>query len=282
MRVHDPSEHVEDRQSDGDGDPVEHVQAQDSQRGDKGQRQLARAETGEPTQLPDVDQPDRRIDDHRPQGRSGEQREHGAQEDRGPDHRHQGDQRVQLRPAAHGVTDGCAAAAAADRKAVEDPGGDVGQAQGQELLTAVDAGPAPRGECAGGDDAVRVGHHRDPERGRQQGGHVQGADVGQGRRGQCARHRSDDRHPHLVQAQHPHRRCAEEHRHQRSRAARPEPPADQQQSQRQRGEHHRRPAGLAQPLDDAPDLVQRRPALQRHARVVAQLTTTMRTAIPAM
>ena len=105
----------------------------------QGQQQLAAPEAGDAPELTDIDEPHRRVDHHRAQRGQGEGGEHRPQEEAWS---------AATVPSAtseyswlrlpSAVPDHRAAAAAADRKAVEQAGRDVRRAEGQELLAAVD------------------------------------------------------------------------------------------------------------------------------------------------
>ena len=104
-----------------------------------------RRNRGDPAQLRDVDEPDGGVDDDGAERRaSGTPRGPGRANSRAATTRHEDDERVQLGAAADRVADGGAAAAAADREALQEPGADVGGAEREELLVRVDRLAVPR------------------------------------------------------------------------------------------------------------------------------------------
>ena len=79
------------------------------------------------------------------------------------------DQRVELGAGVQAVSDRGAAGTGADRKALAEPGRDVGDAEGHELAIGVDLMARLGGEALAGQHGVGVRDHRQAERGRQQG-----------------------------------------------------------------------------------------------------------------
>ena len=164
VRPRDPPQQVAERQRDGEQDAVERAEHEHAQRRGDEQDELAAAEPRDAADLGDVDEPDGGVDDECAQGRLRERRDDRREGHHATrTHRREGRQRVQLGAAAHRRADGRAAAAAADGEAGQQPAGDVGGAQGQELLVGVDPLADAVGERPGGQHVVGVGDDGDAQ-----------------------------------------------------------------------------------------------------------------------
>ena len=109
--------------------------------------------------------------------------------------RGQRDQRVELAAAAEGVADDGAAAAAAHREAVEQPGGQVARTQGEQFRVGVDPVAVPGGERTGGQDVVGVADEHRPDRRQERGGQVGEPRRRAGPPTAAARDLADQAHP---------------------------------------------------------------------------------------
>ncbi len=140
------AEHVEDRQADSDGDAGQHAEERDAeQRGDR-ECELGTPLMPQPHRPCDIGERERRGNDDGTEGwlrhvlhQGGREDEH-ERDDAGPDHP------GELGTGAGLVGHGSARSAGADRETLEQPGGDVGRADPDHLLVAVDALAASRGE----------------------------------------------------------------------------------------------------------------------------------------
>ena len=105
VRAGHPGEQVNDRQADGEQDPVEDVEEQHADAGGGGQQELAAAEGRQPAKPGHIDEPHCGVDDDGPQRRRGKPCEQGPQEQQDGNHRYERDQRVQLGTGAGSVPD---------------------------------------------------------------------------------------------------------------------------------------------------------------------------------
>ena len=105
-----------------------------------------------------VDQTGHGHDDHRPQGGRGQVLEQRGQEQQGQDH-HQGrGDGGELGAGPGPAVDGRLGQPPAGREGLEPAAGQVGRAQGAQLLVGVDLGLVPGGEGAGGRDRLHERH----------------------------------------------------------------------------------------------------------------------------
>lgn len=74
--VADAAQQVGDRQDHGDDDPGEHIEGDHTDGGGERQSEFTEAEVPEPPQLPDVDEPQRGVDDDGAEGGRREGRQH--------------------------------------------------------------------------------------------------------------------------------------------------------------------------------------------------------------
>jgi hypothetical protein len=232
---------------------------------------VAATEPCEAHELGDVDQPHGGV--HHDGGQCGqrERRQQRAGEEQGQARAGDRDQARQLGATADGVGDGGAAAAAADREAVQHGRAEVRRAECEQLPLGVDLLAVPGGERAAREDVVGVPHERHAQGRAEQGHHVLQAYVGQAGRGQSRRDGADEPHPVVLEVEQPRGRGRPEHAEERDRRAGEGPCAEQHRGQGDQAEHQRRRLGLGDVSGGVRQLGQEAVALDRDAEQLAEL-----------
>ena len=157
------AEHVADREGDRDRDAGQDAeQHHGDERGDR-ERELGAADVEQTHRGGDVGERERRGDHHRGKGGLGQVPQQPGQEQQHHGHRRCPDQTDDLGLRAVLLGDGGPGSAGADGEALEETGRQVGRADPDHLLVAVDlltGAPCERGRRG---DGVRQRHQRDPE-----------------------------------------------------------------------------------------------------------------------
>ena len=186
---------------------------------------------------------------------------------------HGADHAGELGLRARGFGDRRARGAAADRKPLEQPSGQVGGAQADHLLVRIDLGAGLGRIRARQDAGVGERHHGDGAAADHHLAEVGETDPRQRERRQALRQRTEHLHPGaLVEAEHADR---DRGAHDRDQEARDSLEALEQQDRRQRAgaDRERRPVGLAAQhrLGDLHEVAQRPGAVDRKAEQLGQL-----------
>ena len=232
--------------------------------GGQGDREFGAAESSQPPQRWQVNQPDGGVDDDRAQRGGREPRQHRPQEQQDGHHRCGRGQRVKLGPAAGGHADSRPGRAAADREAAHQARARVGDAERQQLLVGPDLLVAPC-ERPRGQHVIAETHDQHGERGQQQlAQHVRG-NVGQPGDRQGRRDRADNGDPVAAQAKQDHGGGGQQHGQQRARRMWPAPAQQQQEDQHSRRERDRRRLHPAQAAGKRTHLREERLPGDRHA-----------------
>jgi hypothetical protein len=193
----------------------------------------------------------------------------GGQQGQGEDGHRGRDQLGDLGPGPGPVVDRRLGGAPAGRVGLEQPPGQVGRPEGEQLPVGVDRRVGPGREGAGGRDGLDERHQRDPGRGRQQAAHA--VEVGQGEGGEAAVHRPDQRDPAALQVGRGHQGDPEDHHDQRAGHLRGPAVQGQQGGQPPEGEGDRGRVGVAQLAQRRPHLGEEAVALDRDAQHLAEL-----------
>ena len=201
MRAGQLAERYDDRQAHRDEDAGEHVEDHHAERRGDGQEQLGSAEPGQRGEPGEVDDGDRRGDDHRSQGGLGDLGEHRTQQQQGGGEERRPDDTDELGVAAERGWHGGAAGARGDREALGESGGDVDRAERGELLVGIDAVVQPAGDRPTGQDVVGVADQGDAEGDGQQLAEVAAGDVGPCQAWQAGRDVPDDGDAVLVEVE---------------------------------------------------------------------------------
>ena len=271
MGTRHSAQQVEDGQPDGDEDAVQDVEGQHRDRRRQREEQLTAAEPGDPPELWDIDQAGRRVDHDRAEGSSREGSEDRSQEHHGQQDGCQRDERVQLAPAAEGVSDHRAAAAAAHREPLHHAGRHVRGTEGEQLLVGVDGVAVAGCEGAPGQHVVGVRHDRHPDSRQQQRPHVAGGDRRQGGSRQSRGDLPHDGDATSLEVEDRDRGGGQEHPHQGHRRTWPQVAPDEEQGQHRGGKDEGRSVDLVQVAGDVRDLGGERVRIDVDAGDLAEL-----------
>jgi hypothetical protein len=142
-----PVDEGEDGDEDGHEHALEHTQDEHPGQGDQGEGVVPEPDPADAAQGGQVDQPDHGHDHDRAQGRLGQVLEQRGQEQQGEDHDQGRGDAGELAAGAALAVDGRLGEAAAGREGLEAAPGQVGRAEGAQLLVGVDPGLVPGGEA---------------------------------------------------------------------------------------------------------------------------------------
>jgi hypothetical protein len=226
-------EQDQQRDEHGDQHPGEHPEDQHPGQGDQPEPEVPPADGPHPPQRGKVHQTDRGDQHDGAQDRLGQVGQQPGQQGQGEHGHHGGDHLGQLRPGPGAVVDRRLGGPTARRIGLEQPAGQVGRAQGEQLPVGVDRRIVLGGEGPGGRDGLDERHQRDPGRGRQQGAHA--GELGQLEPGEAAGYRTDQRHPPALQIGQPDQRDPQGHHDQGT--------GDPRRPAAQRQQHGKPPGG---------------------------------------
>jgi hypothetical protein len=159
----DPVQQVKYRECHRDEHALECAESQDGDCRSERQRELRPPETADSSELRHIHETHRGVHDGGSERRGGERREDGPEEHDGQDHHGERRNRVQLAAAPHRIGDRRPAPAAAHRETLCRSDREVGRADGQELLVAVQAAGVPCLERASSENVVGERHHGDSQ-----------------------------------------------------------------------------------------------------------------------